>query len=873
MKRILLMVSASCLVLGSFAQNAAQVKTHVTYKRGTTIPLIVKPKSEMSVSDIEASSVVKDLFKLNDEESLKMIRTWDDAYGFNHKRYQVYRGEHEVFGAVLTMHQKDGILKSVTGKYFPNVKTGQVDITEDIALERALDQVRAEKYFWESPKDEAMLKRMTKDQNSTYFPSGKLKYVAPNGNFNSGVMVLAYEFEIHSKLPETRSMVYVDAENGETVWHYDALMHESVTGTAESGYLGTVEIVTDSLAPDDYVLRDGTRGDSVITFNTQGTFDEGGAIDWRDDDNYWDATNDDKYAIDAHFGSEMSYDYFLNIHGRNSYDGLGSTVFTYANYGTNYANANWNGQRLALGNGGSFSSSFATLDIVAHELTHGVTEYSANLIYNAESGALNESFSDIFGQCIEMEIQPDSFNYLIGENTGNALRSMADPNSYGDPDTYFGNFWASLSGGDNGGVHTNSGVQNYWFYVLMEGDTATNDLGNDYSVEGLGRAKAEQIAYRNLNEYLTASSDFEEARLFAIQSANDIYGDCSFETQQVTDAWYAVGVGEPYNPDVVASMEIDKWFACEFPVTVNIKNTSLNEDYHLWTLPDGEQTTIQETGLVIDEPGTYEVELFASNSITCFNGPSTVTKTLNLFQIDPLKQDECNLSTFLYGNGAGITYFELGSIKQTSVDGSVGYQDFTCDANTVLMTDEDHTYTIDVGPTVPQIVKVWADLDYDGIMQSDELIDSAFAGVGTYEGTINVAEGDVVLGHALRLRVATSLSSYGKDLTPCDSTKNGQYEDYTVMFINSENYPLGVKEEKELLTQLKLYPNPATDLVSFNVDDAVQYIDVRNALGQLVISEELRGSTSFSVQNLDRGLYYVVARGKKTTYKSTLIKE
>ena len=181
------------------------------------------------------------------------------------------------------------------------------------------------------------------------------------------------------------------------------------------------------------------------------------------------------------------------------------------------------------------------------DFTHGLTSNTANLIYSAESGALNESFSDIFGTCVENYATPADWDWLIGEDLSSSpFRSMSDPNSHGDPDTYFGTNWASLTGGDSGGVHTNSGVQNFWFYLLSEGGSGVNDNSDAYNVTGLGISTAAKIAFRSLTLYLIESSEFADARFYSIQAATDLYGACSPEVESTTNAWYAVGVGDPY---------------------------------------------------------------------------------------------------------------------------------------------------------------------------------------------------------------------------------------------------------------------------------------------------------------------------------------
>ncbi|RMF57727.1 MAG: T9SS C-terminal target domain-containing protein [Calditrichaeota bacterium] len=196
------------------------------------------------------------------------------------------------------------------------------------------------------------------------------------------------------------------------------------------------------------------------------------------------------------------------------------------------------------GDGVTFSP-LVSIDVVGHEITHGVTEHSANLVYSYESGALNESFSDIFGEAIE-NYAAGSNDWLIGDDidiSGNGIRNMSNPNEDGDPDTYKGTYWATGSG-DNGGVHTNSGVQNFWFYLLTNGGSGVNDNGFSYNVSGIGLTKAAAIAYRNLTVYLTTNSNYSDAYLGALDAATDLYGAGSAEYNSVSDAWDAVGVDD-----------------------------------------------------------------------------------------------------------------------------------------------------------------------------------------------------------------------------------------------------------------------------------------------------------------------------------------
>jgi Zn-dependent metalloprotease len=228
------------------------------------------------------------------------------------------------------------------------------------------------------------------------------------------------------------------------------------------------------------------------------------------------------------------------------------------------------------GNGGTMRI-FTALDVCGHEITHGVTENSAGLNYSYESGALNESFSDIFGTSIENFARPSNWNWKIGEDitsSGYGLRSMSNPNNYGNPDTYMGQYW-STGASDNGGVHTNSSVGNFWYYLLVNGGSGTNDISNTYSVQGLGFTVASKIAYRALTVYFTPYTDYAAARAGCVQAAKDLYGDCSNEMVQTMNAWHAVGVGQKMSAtSVLPNFTAKGLNFCSVPATVTFSNTT-----------------------------------------------------------------------------------------------------------------------------------------------------------------------------------------------------------------------------------------------------------------------------------------------------------
>jgi Zn-dependent metalloprotease len=252
----------------------------------------------------------------------------------------------------------------------------------------------------------------------------------------------------------------------------------------------------------------------------------------------------DPHAVSASFSTSEAYDFFLEAHGWDSFDGEGSTIIAVIHLGQDFFNAFWDGQAMYFGDAAPFPRA---LDVVTHELAHGVTQHTANLIYQNQSGALNESFSDIFGESAEARTRgaPD---WLAGGDLGRAFRSLADPSSLTIPGTNR-SFPSKMSEmippndpiaeRDNGGVHYNSSIINHAFYLLAEG------LEGAIGIEAAGR-----IFFRALSTHLVARSQFIDARLACIQSAEELFGSDSVEAQKTGEAFDAVEIfdGAPTPP-------------------------------------------------------------------------------------------------------------------------------------------------------------------------------------------------------------------------------------------------------------------------------------------------------------------------------------
>lgn len=485
-----------------------------------------------------------------------------DALGFeNHKFQQTINGIPVEYG-MINMLVKKGKVVSQNGVWFKNVPATvekRAGISEANALNSALAYVGATSYKWQNVEEEAFLKNDTKDANATFYPKGKLVYYNDPADVNAKKLTLAYKFDVYAAEPVSRQEVYVDAKTGKVLGTNALILETNAPGTAVTAYSGNQSIVADQVSATSYRLRETGRngGTAIETYNLKQGTNYSRATDFTDTDNTWNNVNTskDQYATDAHWGAEKTVDYLKAKFNRNSIDNNHFAIKSYVHYSRNYFNAFWDGSRMTYGDGSSTNGNkpLTALDVCAHEIGHGMTTKTANLVYQKESGALNEAFSDILGNSVEFWARPTQASWKLGEDFSYVIRDMANPNAYGDPDTYGGTYWVNpnctpSSTNDYCGVHTNSGVLNFWYFLLVNGGSGTNDKGFAYNVTGVGLDKAAQIAYRTLTTYLTSTSTYANARTYSLQAAADLYGAGSAEVTQTTNAWNAVGVGGGTSP-------------------------------------------------------------------------------------------------------------------------------------------------------------------------------------------------------------------------------------------------------------------------------------------------------------------------------------
>lgn len=374
-------------------------------------------------------SFLKNLLKAKDKDNFRLFKSEKDDEGKLHETFQQFFNGIEVNRVNYKIHYANGNIETVNGEYADiSLPTTIPALTEQAALEKALSYINAEKYKWEDAASEQFIKENNNDKNATYFPKGELvicKDILKTGK----LWALAWKFSISALEPNTEQYVFVDALQGQII-NYESMITDAI-GTAQTRYSGSRNILSDSFTGG-FRLRELLNTVSIQTLNTQRGTNYATAVDFVDNDNNWTSaehanTNRDQAALDAHWAAERVLDYWRTVHNRNSIDGNGLRVISYVHYLNNWNNAQWDGTNKVMRYGDGSTSPLTALDICAHEFGHGIDQYTANLTYQGESGALDEGFADIWGAVIENWADPYKQHWLIGEAVGAPLRSMNNP--------------------------------------------------------------------------------------------------------------------------------------------------------------------------------------------------------------------------------------------------------------------------------------------------------------------------------------------------------------------------------------------------------------------------------------------------------------
>jgi bacillolysin len=304
----------------------------------------------------------------------KTLQTSVDKKNISHIHFQETWNGIPVANTMWIAHVKDGKVISCNGWIVADIDaSSSVSINEATALSWAMTDINAKTYRWQSPVYNQMNESQHQQAMNVLYPKGELYFASINGDNKN--FKLCYRFDVHAIVPLSRNYVFVDASTGVIVNKISRIHEADAVGSAITGYVGTQTIITDSFAGG-FRLREASRGDGVETYNMETGLDYANAVDFTDADNMWNNVNAnlDQYATDAHYGAEMTYDYYWFNHSRNSVDDNGMKLLSYVHYDVGYYNAFWDGQEMTYGDG--TGGPLTALDVCGHEISHGVTELS-----------------------------------------------------------------------------------------------------------------------------------------------------------------------------------------------------------------------------------------------------------------------------------------------------------------------------------------------------------------------------------------------------------------------------------------------------------------------------------------------------------------
>lgn len=573
-------------------------------------------------------------FNIPSEFTFIEVESNTDNLGMRHHHLQQYYKSIPVEGMGYRVHEKNGFMTSANGKAVRDINVDtEVILSEEQAFHLAV------KYL------------QTKD---TTFRNGRKLIVSKDFTFTPESFSIAFQFDIDVSLIE-QWRISIDARDGKMINKVSlvnsCLKEESPplpygTGSGLTNYYGNKTIRVEKYGSGSSRLVGRTESGGIIgTYDFRNVsilsltlfFEFHDVYDIYSSDNTYNASYH-KPAVSVQWAAEQAYEYYFKKHNRNSFDNKGSAIKSYVHVDRNLNNAYWTHNLLAFGDG-SNNNPLVELDVVAHELTHGVTQYDAGLQYYNEPGALNESFSDILGKAVEFDTFGDTATWQMAKHYQNGgLRDLSNPNLKNQPDTYVGDMWYTGSE-DGGGVHYNSGVQNFWYYLLCEGGSGVNDHQVAYSINAVGMDAATKIVYRNLTEYLSSTSDYLDSRIGSLLATADLYGKNSAVYQEVDKAWDAVGViDEP----IITSLEVYDITGTTVKIKGSLQPRGDTVTYHFeyGTTPDlGSSSPIYKytdtvEGMVTGLQGEtrYYLRLVATNE----NGNSYATTEFTTVSLAPL---------------------------------------------------------------------------------------------------------------------------------------------------------------------------------------------------------------------------------------------
>ena len=509
-----------------FGQKTDQPSLTKTYKANKLLKLADEP-----IALQVFFSVKSEVLGLGKSE-MRFIKQVPSKNNTSHYKYQQYYNQFPVFNNIYILHEKVGNVFLANGSLYPNI-----DISTQVLLgQEDVFQKAIAKHFIQSKKD--AFDKSIKKQTAKLISSELVVTDRIYPNF-SGRYTMAYLQVLESRNPLRKVEYLIDANTGRIIFSQSKIHYDDRPSKARTKYYGTQTIISDSIAPDEFILRD--NGRNIQTYTSKNL----GLEEFVDEDGFWDQFNADldEVALDAHYCTSRFYDMMLELFDYKGIDGDGSVMdpVVHADGAEELVNAYWDGANAYFGNGDCLHGPLTTLSVVAHEFTHGITEANSNLDYEGESGAINESYSDIFGKACEYIYDSLHFSWELDPtfnkvNYSGDFRSFSDPNRLEMPKAYGGKYW--LAGAD---VHVNSSVLNHWYYLLVTGGTSVNEFGNSYSITKVPFRNILEVLFLCQTSFLTPTSDYAELKELSLEACDQLFGQGQIY-KSMEEAWKAVNV-------------------------------------------------------------------------------------------------------------------------------------------------------------------------------------------------------------------------------------------------------------------------------------------------------------------------------------------
>ncbi|MET9697641.1 M4 family metallopeptidase [Streptomyces sp. NPDC006529] len=586
--------------------------------------------SERATLLSEANSTTAQAAKalgLGDQEKLIVRDVVKDVDGTTHTTYERTYGGLPVLGGDLTVHAKGGVTKSVTKATNAEIK---VDTTAAVTPDAA-DKTAFSAASSAGGKDVKAAKG-----------AKKVVWAA------EGAPVLAYETVVGGVQRDgTPSELHVitNAKTGAKITEWQKIE----SGVGNTMYSGQVTLGT-SQSGSNYTLTDAGRGNHK-TYDLNGGSSGTGTLFTNTTDTWGNgaASNRATAGADAAYGAQLTWDYYKNVHGRNGLRNDGVAPYSRVHYGNAYVNAFWDDSCFCMtyGDGTSNTHPLTSIDVAAHEMTHGLTSVTGNMTYSGEPGGLNEATSDIMAAAVEFNANNanDVGDYLVGEKIdingdGTPLRYMDKPSKDGGSKD---SWYSGLGGLD---VHYSSGPANHVFYLMSEGSGAKVINGVSYNsptadnlpVTAIGRDAAAKIWFRALTVgYFKSNTNYAAARTATLQAAADLYGSGSATYNNVAHAWAGIAVGSRPAPSGVSVTAIpNQNTQINTAVSLQVQATSTNPgalSYAATGLPAGLSINAS-TGLIsgtATTAGTSNVTVTVTDS-AAKTGTTSFTWTVGTSQ-------------------------------------------------------------------------------------------------------------------------------------------------------------------------------------------------------------------------------------------------